>query len=71
MAAQMYMYSEAYLLLQIRGQDISWKHLEHLCEVRTSLRQRSGGLYLLKKLSMEHIKLTSYSRMRVNLAAEV
>ena len=55
------------LLLQIKGQDVSWKDLEHLYEAKTSLRQRSGGLYILKKLSL----LTSYSRMRVNLAAEV
>jgi hypothetical protein len=26
---------------------------------------------MLKKLSREHLQLTSYSRMRVNLAAEV
>ena len=32
---------------------------------------RSEGLFLLKKLSKEHLHLTSYSRMRVNLAVEV
>ena len=35
------------------------------------LLKRSDGLFMLKKLSREHLQLTSYSRMRVDLAAEV
>ena len=35
------------------------------------IRCWSQELYLLKKLSMEYVHLTSYSRMRVNLAAQV
>ena len=35
------------------------------------MSSRSEGLFLLKKLSKEHLDLTSYSRMRVNLAVEV
>ena len=33
--------------------------------------QRKSGLKLLPKLKREHIELTSYSRMRVSLAAQV
>lgn len=32
---------------------------------------RSSGLFLLKKLKLEHVHMTSYSRMRVSLAAQV
>ena len=32
---------------------------------------RSEGLTSLPKLKFEHVNLTSYSRMRVDLAAEV
>lgn len=39
--------------------------------MQVSMAQRSNGLYLFKKLSNAHIDLTSYSRMRVDLAAEV
>ena len=31
----------------------------------------AAGLYLLKKLKLEHVRLNSYSRMRVDLAAQV
>ena len=53
-------------IMQIRGKNISWQHLRTLYQAK-----RSNGLYLLKKLSKEHIDLSSYSRMRVDLAAEV
>ena len=58
-------------IMQIRGKNISWQHLCTLYQAKVSMMQRSNGLYLLKKLSKEHIDLTSYSRMRVDLAAEV
>ena len=32
---------------------------------------RSSGLYLISKLKFEHINLTPFSRMRVDLAAQV
>lgn len=35
------------------------------------MAKRSGGLYLLSKLSLEHVNLTSWSRMRVDLATQV
>jgi hypothetical protein len=56
---------------QNNGKDISWKHLKTLYEAKMSMAANSKGLYLFKKLTLEHVKLTSYSRMRVNLAAQV
>ena len=56
---------------QINGKRILWKHLRDLYEAKCAVAKRSQGLFLLKKLSREHLELTSYSRMRVDLAAEV
>lgn len=44
-----------------------WKHLEDLY----TKTQMESGLYIGKKLIREHIHLTFYSRMRVDLAAQV
>ena len=59
------------ILLQNNGKDISWQHLKTLYETKVSVAKNLKGLYLLKKLSLEHIQLTSYSRMKVNLTAQV
>ncbi len=48
-----------------------WQQLWKLYNSKVSLSGRSEGLFLLKKLSKEHLDLTSYSRMRVDLAVEV
>lgn len=56
---------------QINGKRILWQQLRGLYDAKLSLLKRSKGLFLLKKLSKEHLDLTSYSRMRVDLAAEV
>ena len=55
-----------YMCIQIRDQHISWEHLRRLYK-----RRSSSGLTLLPKLTLEHLNLNSYSRMRVNLAAQV
>ena len=58
--------------LQINGKNILWQHLRSLLDTKIDLSARSEGLYLLKKLSKEHLDLlTSFSRMRVELAVEV
>ena len=57
--------------MQVNGKHISWTHLKSLYDAKLSLPERSEGLYLMRKLSKEHINLTSYSMMRVDLAAEV
>ena len=55
------------LFLQCQGKDIAWCHLVSLYE-----RNRSeAGLSLIPKLKFEHIHLTTFSKMRVDLAAQV
>ena len=54
-------------MMQINGQYISWEHLTRLHNKQMS----KSGFKLLWKLTNEHIHLNSYSRMRVNLAAQV
>ena len=57
--------------LQNKGKSILWEQLRKLYEAKISLSSCSEGLFLLKMLSKEHLDLTSYSRMRVDLAVEV
>lgn len=55
------------MTLQINGKHISWQHLRDLyrkCQTET-------GLTIIKKIKWEHLVLTSYSRMRVDLAVQV
>lgn len=52
------------------GQSISW---EHICQL---YQQNLGsvdnvGVSMVHKLTLEHINLTSFSKMRVDLAAQV
>jgi hypothetical protein len=50
---------------------LSWKHIVDLYEANKGRKQSvGGGLYKLK-LKHEHVFLTPYSKMRVDLAAEV
>ena len=56
--------------LQINGKLVTWKHIKELYARCRATADRSG-LSLLPKLKLEHVELTSYSRMRVDLAAEV
>lgn len=55
----------------MNGKTIGWKHLKNLYEKLTSITTQSSGLALVRKLKREHVELTSFSRMRVNLAAQV
>ena len=54
--------------LQNNGQDIVWSHLVSLYE---SDAGKGSGLVMAHKLTYEHIYLTSFSKMRVDLAAQV
>ena len=58
--------------LQINGQDITWQHniIMNLYQMKCSIARESQDLFL-KKLSLEHVYLTSYSRMHVDLATQV
>ena len=54
--------------LQKNGQDISWKHIEHLYLTEND---STGGVRLCPKLTRDHLWLNSYSKMRIYLAAQV
>ena len=56
---------------QRNGKFILWKHLRQLHSKLSAMATQSSGLTLLPKLKQEHVHLTSYSRMRVDLAAQV
>ena len=49
------------------GKTISWKLVETLYFEDVDM----GGLYINKKLKHEHVYLTSFSKMKVKLAAQV
>lgn len=55
------------ICIQNDGHEIKWAHLVELCEKSVA----DTGLYIGKKLTREHVQLTSYSRMNVLLAAQV
>ena len=60
------------IILQINGQNISWEHLTHLYHHhRGDGKTPHSGLSVLPKLKLEHVALTSFSKMRVDLAAQV
>jgi len=55
------------LHFQNQGKQISWQHLRDLY----TKVHGDTGLTLLPKLKYEHVNLTSFSKMRVDLAAQV
>lgn len=50
------------------GKGIKWAHMRELYKRDTSA---GLGVWLLPKLNYEHVALTSFSKMRVDLAAQV
>lgn len=54
-------------MLQNNGKHILWDHISHLYEQC----QSESGLYVGHRLTYEHIHLSSFSKMKVNLAAQV
>lgn len=55
------------MLIQ-NNEHISWQHLVTLYE---SDKGKASGLAMVPKLKFEHIYLSSFSKMRVDLAAQV
>ena len=53
---------------QCNEKDILWSHVQKLYEADTA---SMCGIRLVPKLRYEHISLTSFSKMRVDLAAQV
>ena len=57
--------------LQCNGKEIKWEHLMDLYKRDSGAIREAPGLSLVPKLKWEHIHLTSFSKMRVDLAAQV
>lgn len=55
---------------QCNGKEISWKHLEDLYHRDSGADTEAPGLAMVPKLKYEHIHLSSFSKMRVDLAAQ-
>ena len=53
--------------MQVNGKEILWSHIKRLYE---NTRAESG-LYIGEKLKSEHVNLTSLSKMKVSIAAQV
>ena len=64
----MYIYMLISLISQCNGKEITWQHLIELYEGDSG---KCTGLAMLPKLKYEHIHLTSFSKMRVDLATQV
>ena len=58
----------SFISVQCNGKRILWQHLVDIYEQDTLL---DVNMRLVPKLKFEHINLTSYSKMRVDLAAQV
>ena len=56
--------------LQCNGQSISWQFVRRLYERNAGI-STNKGISMVHKLKLEHINLTSFSKMRVDLAAQV
>lgn len=59
------------LFTQLNGKFIEWSHIENLYQKMAGMAVHSSGLNLVPKLKLEHIRLTGYSKMRVDLATQV
>lgn len=57
--------------MQCNGKQISWTHLEDLYKKDIRAAEGPVGLRLVPKLKYEHIYLSSFAKMRVDLAAQV
>jgi hypothetical protein len=57
--------------MQCYGQHIRWEYIIKLYERNVGATTVTPGLSMVPKLKYEHIKLTSFSKMRVDLAAQV
>ena len=58
--------------IQCNGSHIKWDHIANLYYSGNGAQTNTPGVpCLLHKLKYEHIRLTSFSKMRVDLAAQV
>ncbi len=59
------------LFMQKNGQYIEWQQVCALVEKQSEMAASSHGISLIPKLKLEHVKLTPFSKMRVDLAVQV
>ena len=57
--------------MQWKGSSITWSHVLSLYYSNTGADKAAPGLCLVTKLKREHVYLTSFSKMRVDLASSV
>ena len=57
--------------MQCNGKEILWQHLKNLYQSDGGAMRDAAGLAMVPKLKYEHVNLTSFSKMRVDLAAQV
>lgn len=56
---------------QCNGQALKWSYIQDFYKKDTKAGQEATGLRLVPKLKYEYIYLNSFSKMRVDLAAQV
>ena len=59
------------LSFQCNGNTIEWKHVVDLYHRNAGMVTQTPGLSIVPKLKYEHIHLNNFSKMRVDLAAQV
>ena len=57
--------------MQCNGQNINWQFLIKLYEKNTGRNTETPGLSMAHKLKYEHLQLTSFTKLRVDLAVQV
>ena len=59
------------IFLQCNGQNIDWQLLTKLYEANAGRITETPGVSIVHKLKYEHLHLTNFSKMRVDLAVQV
>jgi len=59
------------LSLQCNGQNIDWQLLFRLYKANAGRVTETPGVSIVHKLKYEHLHLTNFSKMRVDLAVQV
>ena len=57
--------------MQCNGQNINWQFLIKLYETNAGRNTETPGLSMAHKLKYEHLHLTSFTKLRVDLAVQV
>ena len=59
------------LVYKCNGKNIGWSHLEKLYQNDKGADRSAPGLAMVPKLKYEHLYLTSFSKMCIDLGAQV